>query len=107
MLTSVTNTNIDQSGNIAKAVKTAITNTEATKIELPPEAGTVLLIHITDSDLVWLGDSDILTANGDDAWPLPANTPITLSLKKGNSNSLYGITSTGAATIYALGVVKG
>ena len=93
---------VSQSFNSIGAVRTEV-QTTATKIELPENSESVLLKHIATGAVIWIGQDENITANGQDVYPLTPGEPLLVSMKKGNSNNLYAIVESETAYIYAMG----
>jgi len=91
-------------GNSFQAVKSTV-GTSATKIDLPESASEVVIRHMTEGTTLWIGNDTTITDDGSTVFPLEKGDSLTLFLKKGNNNNLYGIVSSGSISVYAAGVV--
>jgi len=92
--------------NTVEVAQTSVPNTGAIKIELPENASSVTIKHITGSQTVSIGSNASITSLGTGTYPLEPSIPITIRLKKGNANELYGIASAGTIVVYALATIK-
>jgi len=81
--------------------KTSVTTT-ATKITTPDDAVDFFII-CKDGDF-FIGDENVTTSNG---FPLDRYDSLPLTgYQKSDNNEIYGITSTGTVTVYAVGSTK-
>jgi len=94
-------------GNTVFAKNTAMNAATATKIDFPELTGNVLIRHITDDIIVWIGEDEDITAGATNVFPLEKGDALIVQMYKGNGNNLYGIASSGTPAVYAAGVANG
>ena len=77
-----------------------------TKLNIPEKANRVKIVHVTSGEIVWIGNTPDITANGTNVWPLIQDTYINLDLQIGNDNAVYIVTDGNNIKVFALGEVK-
>jgi hypothetical protein len=88
--------------NTLEAVRTSLSTT-ATRVSTPANAEVMWIKHIDVDRIVWIGNSNAITAAGVDVFPLGAGEVYKLRLKAGDNNEVYAILEDGTSYIYVLG----
>lgn len=91
--------------NSVDVVQTTV-DTSAVQIDVPEEASSVSIRHITEGTTLWVGNSSSITAGGAGTFPLLEGDIMEIDLIKGNSNEIYGILASGSITVYAIGAIR-
>lgn len=87
-----------------EAVQTIVSVTPV-KIEFPTDSDTVVIRHLSDDTIVWVGGSNTITSGGTDVFPLLPGDILEIELSSGNANELYAIVASGSTVVYTLGKV--
>lgn len=91
--------------NTVAAIRTDLDDVSAKKIELPENASSFIIYHLEAGEFVYIGDNTSITSSSESA-PLESGYRFQVDLAKGNDNALYGISSSGTITVFAIGVYR-
>jgi len=81
-----------------------VLGTSATAINFPEKGNNFTLYHCAAGYDVYLGEAATITAAGSDVATIPSGFEVVLRVKEGNELEIYGIISSGAITMYAIGM---
>jgi len=87
--------------NTLEVVSTTITTT-ATQINTPESTGNFHLVHKTHGTTVYIDGADVTASS----YPLEAYEDLPFKGMSKGDNEIYGIVSSGTATVWAIGVYK-
>lgn len=83
-------------------VKTVVTTT-ATRIKTPVNSREFVLFHQEADESFFMGDKDVSVS---DVEVFDGDMVEFTQMQKDDGNEIYGITSTGTVTVFAMGVIK-
>jgi hypothetical protein len=97
---------VPEDKNTIEVVRTILNATSASKINLPDNAEKIIIYH-KNSNTVWFGNKSNLTVDDGKSAPMDKGDVLVMTVKSGNSSELYGISSSGNISVYAIGIYKG
>jgi hypothetical protein len=91
--------------NTIQVTKVTVNDSTGTKINLPEDAQNYRLYYCS-TETLWLGGTSGVTAEGNTSFPVISMEYFYINLASGNTNELYGISSSGNIDVYVYAEIE-